>query len=432
MKARFDKFPGAGRSAGAARMSASATVIAALVLTAACSRDRNAVEAAAPKAPEPIAVRTAPAEARVVDRTIAVTGSLNPDETVTVSSEVDGRVARVLVDFGQQVTQGQVVVELDKQELALQLQRARSALAQAQARLGIDPSGNGQRSATTATMRQMQAQMEDARSRYDNAKKLVASGDISQERFIELEKAYRARLAAYEGAQDEQNTQVAGLEGLRADVALAQKRLNDATVRAPFAGTVSQKLVAPGQYTKANTAMLTVVKTNPMRLLVDIPETATGSVRVGTMLTFTTDAAPGGHYNAVVRQLNPSLDPKSRSLTAEARLTSNDPRLRPGMFVQVELVLAKSSEIVAVPKAAIYNVAGLNKMFVIRNGKAVESKITPGQDLDGWVEVPREAVNPGEQVAVSALARLVNGAPVSATTASSPAPPPAPAPNTKG
>ncbi|HET8549566.1 MAG TPA: efflux RND transporter periplasmic adaptor subunit [Bryobacteraceae bacterium] len=390
-------------------------IIALLMLTAACSRDRKAVEAAAPKAPEPIAVRTAPAEARVIDRTIAVTGSLNPDETVTVSSEVDGRVSRVLVDFGQQVRQGRVVVELDKQELALQLQRAQSALAQAQARLGMDASASG--SATTAAMRQMQAQMEDARSRYENAKKLVASGDISQERFVELEKAYRARVAAYEGARDEQNTQVAGLDGLRAELALARKRLNDATVRAPFSGTVSQKLVAPGQYTKANTAMLTIVKTNPMRLLVDIPETATGNVRVGTMLTFATDAAPGARYNAVIRQLNPALDPKSRSLTAEARLTSNDARLRPGMFVQVELVLAKSTEVVAVPKQAIYNVAGLNKMFVIRNGKAMEAKITPGQDLGTWIEVPREAVNPGEQVAVSGLARLVNGVPVSATAA---------------
>jgi RND family efflux transporter MFP subunit len=393
-------------------------LFALLVLTAACSRDRKPETAVAAKAPEPIAVRTTAAEARVIDRSVAVTGSLNPDETVTVSSEVDGRVARVYVDFGQQVRQGQVVVELDKQELALQLQRARSALAQAQARLGMNAASDGRRPETTAAMRQMQAQMEDARSRYENAKKLVASGDISQERFTELEKAYRARLAAYEGSQDEQNTQVAGLDGLRAEVALAQKRLNDATVRAPFAGTVSQKLVAPGQYTKANTPLLTLVKTDPMRLLVDIPESATGSVRVGTTLTFTTDAAPGASFNAVIRQLNPGLDARSRSLTAEARLTSDDARLRPGMFVQVQLVLAKSSEIVAVPKQAIYNVAGLNKMFVIRNGKAVEAKITPGQDLGNWVEVPSDVVKPGDQVAVSGLARLVDGAPVRVTGSS--------------
>jgi RND family efflux transporter MFP subunit len=390
-------------------------LITLLVLTAACSGERKPSETAAAKAPEPLAVRTVAAESRVIDRTVAVTGSLNPDETVTVSSEVDGRVDRVYVDFGQQVRQGQVLVELDKQELVLQLQRARSALAQAQARLGMHAESNGQRPATTATMRQMQAQMEDARSRYENAKKLVASGDISQERFTELEKFYRARLAAYEGAQDEQQTQVAGLDGLRAEMALAQKRLNDATVRAPFAGTVSQKLVAPGQYTKANTPLLTLVKTHPMRLLVDIPETATGSVQVGTTLTFTTDAAPGGSFSAVIRQLNPALDARSRSLTAEARLISNDPRLRPGMFVQVQLVLAKSSEVVAVPKQAIYNVAGLNKIFVIRNGKAVEAKIDPGQDLGSWIEVPRDVVKPGDQVAVSGLARLVHGTPVKAT-----------------
>jgi RND family efflux transporter MFP subunit len=389
------------------------TLIVALALaTAACSNEKKPAEATPVKAEEAIAIRTAAAETRIVDRSVAVTGSLNPDETVTVSSEVDGRVARVLVDFGQAVRQGQVVVELDKQELTLQLQRARSALAQAQARLGMDPSGNGRQSSTTAAMRQMQAQMEDARSRFESAKKLVASGDISQERFTELEKFYRARLAAYEGAQDEQNTLVAGLEGLRAEVALAQKRVNDATVRAPFSGTVSQKLVAPGQYTKANTPMLTVVKTHPMRLLVEIPESATGNVRVGTTLTFTTDAAPGASFNAVIRQLNPSLDPKSRSLTAEARLTGSDARLRPGMFVQVQLVLAKNSEVVAVPKQAVYSVAGLTKVFVIRNGKAVEAKISPGQDLGGWIEVPRDVIRPGEQVAVSSLARLVNGAPV--------------------
>ena len=191
--------------------------------------------------------------------------------------------------------------------------------------------------------------------------------------------------------------------------------MNDATVRAPFDGSVSEKLVSPGQYLKENTPILTLVKSSPVRLRVEVPETAAGVVRVGSTLTFTTDAAPGTQFEAVVRQLNPALDAKSRTLMAEARMKSNDARLRPGMFVQVELVLSKGNEAVFVPKRAIYNVAGLTKMFVIRDGKAIERRITPGTEKDGWVEVARDQVSAGDQVAVSSLTQLVEGMPVRAT-----------------
>jgi RND family efflux transporter MFP subunit len=155
-----------------------------------------------------------------------------------------------------------------------------------------------------------------------------------------------------------------------------------------------------------------LVKTNPLRLRADLPESAVAVVKAGATLTFTTGAAPGETFTAVVRQLNPSVDQKSRTLVVEARIPKNDPRLRPGMFVQVQLSLQKGSEVVMVPKDAIYTVAGLNKMFVIREGRAVEQKITPGEELDGWIEVPGEAVAPGERVATSGLTQLVTGTPV--------------------
>ncbi len=393
------------------------TLLPAVLLLAACAKkDKPAVEAASTAAPDPVAIRTAPAESRSIDRTVSVTGTLNPDETVTVSSEVAGRVSSILVDFGQQVRKGQVLVELDKQELQFQLDRAKANLAQAQARLGLEP-GQPEKVETTAAMRQAWAQMEDSRTKYDNARKLVGTGDISQERFTELEKAYRARQAMFDQMKDEMRTQMVGLDGLRADIAVAQKKVNDATVRAPFDGSVSQKLVSPGQYTNANTPLLTVVKTNPMRLRVEIPETAAAAVRAGSTLKFRTDAIPGQTFAAVVRELNPGLDSKSRSLTVEARFPQSDPRLRPGMFVTVELVLAANTQVVAVPKRALYTVAGLTKMFVIRDGKAVELKVTPGQDLGDFVELPVGTVQAGESVAVSSLTQLVNGAAVKATSA---------------
>lgn len=395
------------------KFSAFGVILSALLL-AGCSGGQKKAEAASAKPAEPLAIQTVAAQSRLLDRTLSVTGSLEPDETVSVSSEVAGRVTAIQVDFGQNVRSGQVIAELDKQELSFAVERAKASLAQALARLGLDPGQEEVRPDTTPAIRQAQAQMEDAKSKYDNASRLIKTGDISEERHTEIQKQYQARQAVYEQARDEARTLFASVQALRAEVKLAQKRLNDATVRAPFDGSVSQKLVSPGQYLKENTPIVTLVKTNPLRLRVEVPEAAAGVVKVGTTLNFTTDAATGIQFQAVVRQLNPSLDPKSRTLTAEARMSNADQRLRPGMFVQVNLVIDKSQNAVLVPKDAIYNVAGLTKMFTVRDGKAIEHRIAPGQEVDGWVEVPRDTVNAGDPVAVTGLAQLINGTPVKA------------------
>lgn len=379
-------------------------------LLAGCSRQSDSahVQAASTDA-EPVTVRVASAEERKIEKSISVTGSLFPDETVTVSSEVPGRLLLLKVDFGQWVRKGDIVAELDKRELTLQLERSRASLAQALARIGLDPKDEEASPQSTPAIREAQAQMEDARSKFESATKLVKTGDISQERHTELEKAFRARQAALEATRDELRTQLASIQALRAEVRLAQKRVDDATVRAPFDGSVSEKLVSPGQYLKENAPIVTLVKTNPMRLRVDIPEGAAGSVRVGTALSFTTDAVPGVTFRAIVRELNPALDAQSRSLTAEGRLSSPDNRLRPGMFVQVRLVTARDASIVAVPKQALYTIAGLTKLYVVKDGKVSEHRIPPGMEVNGWVEVPSQLVRPGDQVAISNLAALTPG-----------------------
>jgi len=387
------------------------TLIAFLLLLASCSRQQpaQAVEAAAAKPQQPLEVRVVPAEERRFDKSILVTGSLLPDDSVTLVSEVAGKIASIRFDFGQMVKKGDVVAEIDKTEYQIQLDRSRAALAQALARLGLDPKDAGQTPENTPTMRQAWNMMEDAKFKFESAKKLVKSGDISQDRFNELEKAFRAREAAYEATRDEMRTQLASVEALRADVRLVEKKLRDTVIYAPFDGSVSERKAAPGQYVKDNVPILTLVKSNPMRLRVEIPESAVGSVRVGTPLEFTTDAVAGSKYSAAVRELNPSLSDQSRTLIAEARFTSTDGRLRPGMFVQVRVILAREVQSVVIPSKAVYTVAGLTKFFVVRDGKLVECRIAPGQTLDQWMEVPSGVINKGEPVVISDLPTLTDG-----------------------
>jgi len=384
------------------------------ILAAPGCRNRSSqprVEAASAPA-DPAEVRVARAETRRVARTISVTGSLAPDEMVTVSNQVAGLLEVVRVDFGQQVRAGEVIAELDTSELQLQLDRARASLAQALARIGLAPDQDEAAVETTPAIRQAEALLEDARTRYESAARLVQTGDIAADRFVEIEKAYRAREAALDAARHELKTALAAIRALRAEVKLAEKRLADATVRAPMDGYVSERLASPGQYLRENTPIVTLVKPHPLRLRVEIPESASAAVRVGTELRFTTDAIAGAEFGAVVRELNPVLDSRSRSLTAEARLSQRDDRLRPGMFVQVKLVTDPAAEVVVVPRQAVYTVAGLNKVFLIRDGRAVERRVRLGAGFEDWVEVRDEAIRPGELVAVTRLAELVDGAAV--------------------
>lgn len=381
---------------------------------AACSNqpDKGAVEAATRKKDEPVEVQVRAAEVRTTDRSILVTGSLLADETVTMVSEVQGRITAVHYDFGQTVRKGAVLVEIDKTEYQLQLDRSKAALAQALARLGVEPGAGNRTPTTTPAMRQAKAQWEDAKFKFESAAKLVKSGDISQERYTELEKALHAREAAYEATKDEMRTMWASVDALKADVALMEKKLRDTMIRAPFDGSVSDRKVSPGQYVKDNVALLTLVKANPMRLRLEAPETAAGTVRIGTALEFTTDAAPGRKFSATVRELNPALNEQSRTLIAEARFTSPDSRLRPGMFVQVRLLLERGIQAVVVPKEAVYAVAGLTKVFVVRNGKLVECRMAPGEMMEDWMQVPPQLIRGGEQVVVSDLGQLIDGQPV--------------------
>lgn len=392
------------------------TLLAALVFSAACSRQANekkAAEAAAAEAAAkaaPIAIKTAPADTKMVPRAIDITGSLVPDETINVTSEVQGRVAEIRYDFGQSVKKGDVVVQIDKTDYQIQVDRTRAALAQALARVGLDPSQEDATPKDTPAVRSARAQYEDAQHKYQNAKKLVETGDIPTERFVEIEKLVNSRRGSLDGALDQMRTDLANVMVIRAEKRLAEKRLADTTIRAPFDGMVSAKAVSAGQFVKDNTVLLTIVKSWPLRLRLDVPEVATAHVFTGLVLTFTTEALPGKEFQATVTNVNPSLDARARALTAEARIVSGPPGLRPGMFVQVKLVIAKGAPIVTVPNEALYNVAGLYKVFTVAGGKVREHRIDPGQTGEGWVEIPGGLIAAGSQVAVSNLANLTDNA----------------------
>ncbi len=374
------------------------------IQTSATSADRDLA---------PIEVPVVEVVERGVDRSVEIVGNLVADEQVTLSNQVEGTITEIKVDLGSRVRRGQPVVQIDPREFNLQVMQARAALAQARARLGLTANDTIINPEETTIVRQARAAYEEAKSKFESGQKLHLTGDIPDMRFVELENALKARQAAYQAALEEVRQQLALVEARKAELGLAEKRLSDATIVSPIEGGVTGKLVERGQFVKANTALVSIVKDDVLRLRPVVPESAAGALRIGTPVKFTVDAYPGRAFTATITRINPSMDEKARTLVAEGSVPNRGGELRPGMFARIQAVTAKSSPALMVPSSAVLNFAGLNKVFVVEGNNAehtywvVERSVKLGLRDGDWVEVV-EGVSRGERVANARLDRLEN------------------------
>jgi RND family efflux transporter MFP subunit len=157
-----------------------------------------------------------------------------------------------------------------------------------------------------------------------------------------------------------------------------------------------------------NGKIVTLVKINPLRLRADVPESSAAAVRTGQTVNVTVDAFPNRTFTGRVARIGPSLDEKTRALTIEAEVANAGNLLRPGMFAKSRLITAANAPAVMVPQRAVALAAGLSKVFVIENGKAVERIVKTGKTDGDLIEIV-EGVKDGETVAISNLDKLQSG-----------------------
>lgn len=385
-----------------------------LLMSPACSPSGGAPLETLPEAAPPAlpSVQTSPATTVAVNRTVEVVGTVLPDEEVTLSNEVGGKVIRIDADFGDPVAKGQPLVFLDPKNYELAVERAEAALAQALATLGLPPDGDETALSVDddPAVQQAHSALEDARTKLESAAKLFETRDIPEQRYLELQKMVEQREAAIKGTVDQVRVKVANVKMQRALLELERERLQDTVIRAPFSGSVAARMVGMGQFLRDNTALLTIVKTNPLRLRAQVPETGTGLVKVGVQLSFQTDAYPDRQFEALVTKVSPVLDSNARTLSAEARVKNDDGALRPGMFVKITAVLESDSPAVMVPRTAVASLGGLNKVFVLGAEDRLEERIVElGQENGDLVEISNGVVREGDVVVSGGLNRLRQG-----------------------
>jgi RND family efflux transporter MFP subunit len=317
-------------------------------------------------------VATSAAIERNLPIVVRATGTFTADESSDVAPQVSGQIIDTPVDVGAVVTAGQILARLDDRDARLRLNQAQ------------------------ATLQQAEAQAQNA------AAEAKRSNDLLQSNLIPRSENERTAMQLA--------TTGAAVAVARAQVASAEKAVDDTTIRAPFAGHISARPVAVGEYVTPASKVTTLVRIQPIKLELQVPESDATQFRTGLSVQVTVATYPAEKFTGVVTARNVAIDPNSRAMTVEARFPNSDSRLTPGMFANAELHLPATERAVLVPSAAVVRISNGDSsgVYVIESGKARVRVVQPGGELDGMTRI-FSGIDGGAIVAASNLDQLFDG-----------------------
>jgi len=399
-------------------------LVAVAAFIAACGGSKANVrkeETAANAAPPAVEVTTAAAIKRDLPRFFEATGSLAGDQQTDVAPQTSGKVVAVGVDIGSPVRRGQMLVRLDDAELKLrveqataQVNQAKAAVRQAEEKIGLR-SGQAFDPNRVAEVAAARVTLELAEKNLTRAEKLIESGDVSRQ-FYDQQRAQRDQLKEqYDVALAQARQNYAAVEVARTNVAnaeaalsLAKQNLSYAVIPSPMDGFVAERTADLGEYVSPQQKVATIVRTNPLRVRIDVPEQSIPDVHIGQSVSATTSAWPDRNFSGRVARIAPNVSAQSRTLTVEAEIDNSSGALKPGQFATVRILQERAEPAVLVPARAVVTEAGVSRVFVIKDGHAEQRLVQTGQTEGDLIEI-RQGVAADEQVATSNQQQLTDG-----------------------
>lgn len=331
-------------------------VLLALPLVVASCGPADKATLARPEA-APRTVRVVRAELRPMERTLRVVGTLSAHEEATVAAQVAGQIETNRVDLGDRVTAGQ--------ELAL-----------------IDTTSYD------ALTRQSAALLTKATA-------AAASATQNLKRVQDLQKEKIASTSDLDLAVAEAGKTAADVKAAEATDAITRLNLERSRVHAPFAGAVAERIASAGDYVAIGTPILKLVKTDPLRLRLDVPERESVAVRAGQKVRVTVEGDTNIYAGSLAR-VAPAIRDADRMLPVEADVP-NPGALRAGLFAHAEIIVSEKEDAVSVPASSLIVFAGIEKVVTIKDGKALERTVATGRRGAEWVEIV-SGLNAGEAV----------------------------------
>jgi len=358
----------------------------------------------------PVRTGVVTATSRPLDDVLAASGTLLADMQSEVTPLVAGRVMQVMVERGQRVREGDPLVRLRDVDFRTTQAQAQATLAQARARLGLE-NGRPFDPEETPEVRAAAAQRDMAEDARRRAEQLYGSGSISDAELQRARASAAAAQAQYRSALNNMRGAYYAYQQAAAVAQQASRALADSVVRAPFAGEVAERRVNVGEYVTPQRPVALIVKTDVLRMEVQVPQERIAHVRRDQRVEVQVDAFPERVFVGTIRYISAAVRSDTRSLIAEAVIPNEDGVLRPGLFATARIALGTQRPAVAVPARAVLSEAGAHRVFVVAGGRVQERVVTVASRAGDLVLIER-GVNPGERVATDNLTRLGDGIPV--------------------
>lgn len=298
----------------------------------------------------------------ILSERIYTTGSLLPDEEVELAFETSGKVVAIYFQEGTRVKKGELLAKINDKPLQAQLLK-------------------------------LQAQ-----------RKLLEEREFRQRQLLERDAISRE-------SYDQVSTE---LQSLQADILLVEARISETEMRAPFDGIVGLRMISEGAFANTQTKIVRLVKISPLKIEFSIPERYAGQITSGYPIIFLVDGVQDT-FNANVYAIEPKVDVNTRTIVTRAMYANKNEELKPGRFAKVEALLSQIDNAVSIPTEAIIPEMDGEKVFIYKNGKAEQVKVTTGLRTEALIQI-KEGLQFGDTLLTTAILQLRHQLPVKLDT----------------
>jgi membrane fusion protein, multidrug efflux system len=313
-------------------------------------------KAADKKEEKKLPVEIAVAKKGSISSWILTTATLEPDSQVTIASETNGTVEKLYVEEGSMVKEGQVIVQLAAREKQVALQKA--------------------------NIRLQNASMELDRRQKSYDQKIISQSEYDKAKF------------EMEVAESEKKS--------------AEVEIDRTTIRAPFTGIITERFIEKGQNIQPQSQLFTLVDREPLKARIYLPEKEIFGIQENQVVNLALNAQKDVQFQGRVRQINPSVDPKTGTVKVTVEVSQAPDAVRPGSFIDVKLITQRHDNSVLIPKKALVEEAGEKYVFMIVQGAAARKIVEIGFMDDQNAEI-LNGVKTGDSVVIAGQGSLRDG-----------------------
>jgi membrane fusion protein (multidrug efflux system) len=392
------------------RLTFAIVIVVAALAAGGCSKTETAQARGGEGPAKPVKVEAVREEA--VKRTVELVGTLAAVDQVTISSEADGKVSRILADLGDRVTAGQTLIQVDREKQQYSLEQQKATLARALAQYGAADSQHLPDIEKTPDVQKANADLVQARQAFDRTSELFKRSLVPKQMLDDAATALQSKQASYDLSLQTAKNLRASIQGSEASMKLADRELRDTEIRSPFDGYVEKRLVNLGELVKNQMPVMAVVRVDPLKVIAEIPEKMAPWIKEGQPVELHVDAYPDQLFIGKVSRISPAVNTATRAFPFEALVPNKDARLKPGTFARVHIESDKIDNVLTLPYATMQYRYGVNRVFVVEGDKLAVRELKVGDRLGDRIEII-SGVKAGEQVAATDVDKLADGTKVS-------------------